>query len=384
MANIIPKADTRPDAGPKARPRPDRPVAGVQRLAAASLLGLLAGCGTTRLTDTQRTGTEQLLVSNAVDQAISQLDFSQLAGKSVFFDAQYLDGTVDRGYLVSSLRQQLLASGCTLQEERAKATYVVEARSGGLGTDRNAVLVGIPQMNVPTFVPGQPSQIPEIPFAKKTDQEGVAKIALFAYNRVTGQRLWQSGVVLARSTSKDVWVLGAGPFQQGTIRQGTEFAGELLPLPRFGGGEAENDQPLNPAVAVNQPAKWPERPAPFNDAKHLAEQQGNAVVETQFAAWQADLQVFKLLAGGSPALNSGDAKGQPAGVPSPADRGPLGTPPPQAKPVDPPPVANGGGQAETEPGRVLSSGMGAKPGNPRAETEPKEILDFALHIKPDG
>ena len=135
MANIIPKADTRPDAGPKARPRPDRPVAGVQRLAAASLLGLLAGCGTTRLTDTQRTGTEQLLVSNAVDQAISQLDFSQLAGKSVFFDAQYLDGTVDRGYLVSSLRQQLLASGCTLQEERAKATYVVEARSGGLGTE---------------------------------------------------------------------------------------------------------------------------------------------------------------------------------------------------------------------------------------------------------
>src|ERR687883_40332 len=92
------------------------------------MLALLAGCGTTRMTDTQRTATEQLLISNAVDQAVSQIDFRCLAGKPVFLDPQYLDGTVDRGYLVSSLRQQLLASGCLLQDERAKATYVVEAR----------------------------------------------------------------------------------------------------------------------------------------------------------------------------------------------------------------------------------------------------------------
>src|SRR5260370_26930149 len=91
-------------------------------------LAFVAGCGTTRMTDTQRTATEQLLLSNAVDQAVSQLDLRWLADKSVFFDPQYLDGSVDRGYLVSSLRQQLLASGCALQDDRAKATYIVEAR----------------------------------------------------------------------------------------------------------------------------------------------------------------------------------------------------------------------------------------------------------------
>src|SRR5262249_2283246 len=157
----------------------------------ALLLGLAAGCGTTRMTDSTRTATEQLLISNAVDRSVSQFDFTGLAGKKVYFDAQYLDGTVDKGYVVSSLRQHLLASGCLLQEDRKQATYVVEARSGGVGTDHSSLLVGVPQMTVPTLVPGQPSQIPEIPLAKKNDQNGVAKIAVFAYNRLTGERVWQ-------------------------------------------------------------------------------------------------------------------------------------------------------------------------------------------------
>src|SRR5262245_29739463 len=76
------------------------------------------GCGTTRVTDTTRTATEQLLVSTSVDQAVSELDFTQLAGRTVFFDPQYLEGVVDRGYVVSSLRQHLLSCGCLLQEER--------------------------------------------------------------------------------------------------------------------------------------------------------------------------------------------------------------------------------------------------------------------------
>src|SRR6266404_1993619 len=106
--------------------RRSAPAVGQLVLAAIMLAG--SGCGTTRMSDTQRTATEQLLISNAVDQVVSQLDFHCLAGKAVYFDPQYLDGAVDRGYVISSLRQQLLASGCVLQEERAKATYVVEAR----------------------------------------------------------------------------------------------------------------------------------------------------------------------------------------------------------------------------------------------------------------
>jgi hypothetical protein len=76
---------------------------------------------------------------------------------------------------------------------------------------------------------GQPTQIPEIALIKKSDMKGVAKIAVFAYDRKSGDALWQSGLVDARSTLKDTWVLGAGPFSSGSIKRRTELAGEELP-----------------------------------------------------------------------------------------------------------------------------------------------------------
>ncbi len=200
-------------------------------LAVAAALAMQAGCGTTRWSDTSRTATEQLVVSNAVDQAISHIDFQVLAGKTVFFDGQYLDGVTDKGYVTSSLRQQLLANGCMLQDDRQKADYIVEARSGAVGTDRHDLLFGIPQMTLPTLVPGMPAQIPELAAAKKTNQIGVAKIAVFAYNRKTGEPVWQSGVARASSKAKNLWVLGAGPIQSGTVRDGINFAGESIELP---------------------------------------------------------------------------------------------------------------------------------------------------------
>jgi hypothetical protein len=229
--------------------------ASVLRAARAGLLVLAAGCGTTRMTDTSRTGTEQLLISNAVDQAVSRLDFHRLAGQPVFLDPQYLDNTVDKGYVVSSLRQDLLASGCLLQEDRAKATYVIEARAGGVGTDNNSLLVGIPQTTVPTPIPGQSATIPELPLAKKAEQTGVAKIAVFAYNRKTGEPVFQSGVVQAVSTSKEVWVLGAGPFQNGPVRDRVTFAGD--PLPSFSRSGADG-KPAAGAIPVTAAASFAE------------------------------------------------------------------------------------------------------------------------------
>jgi hypothetical protein len=234
----------------------------------AALLGGALGCGTTRVTNTQRTATEQLLVSNAIDQSVSQLDFRMLAGKPVYFDAQYLGGSIDQGYVVSSLRQHLLACGCVLTEDRTQATYVVEARSGGIGTDLHQVLFGVPQMNVPSLVPGQPSLIPEIPFAKKTDQKGVAKIAVFAYNRRTGRPIWQSGIVQSQSTSKDTWVLGAGPFRRGTVGEATEFVGQQISIPLLSGKESGKEENA-PVIAVTRPAVWDELPEPPLSPYHL-------------------------------------------------------------------------------------------------------------------
>jgi len=84
--------------------------------------------------------------------------------------------------------------------------------------------------------------IPEISVARKHDHRGAAKIALFAYHRESRQPVWQSGITVAASDAKEVWVFGAGPIQYGTIHNETRFAGarirDLLP-----GEHPDRDRP---------------------------------------------------------------------------------------------------------------------------------------------
>ena len=107
------------------------------------------GCGTTRSSNTQRTATEQLLISDAIDRTVQKINFSPMAGKSVYFDESKLQQVVDQSYLVSSLRQHLLASGCILKDTREEADFIVEARAGAVGTDNHDLLFGVPATNIP-------------------------------------------------------------------------------------------------------------------------------------------------------------------------------------------------------------------------------------------
>jgi hypothetical protein len=197
---------------------------------------MLSGCGTTRWSDTQRTATEQLLISDAIDRVVSQIDSDAVAGKTVYLDATPIKQMTDSAYLTSTLRQHLLAAGCILKEKREEADYVVEVRAGAVGTDRHDLLFGVPATKIPLAlpVPGLPSALPELPLVTKTEQRAVAKIAVFAYNRHTGRPVWQSGVIPVESKIRDLWVFGAGPFQRSTIYQGTMFANQRVQLPLAG------------------------------------------------------------------------------------------------------------------------------------------------------
>ena len=202
-------------------------------IAIAILLLTLSGCGTSKWTDTGRSATEQLLITDAMDRAVSELDLRALAGKTCYIDSAPLRKITDSEYLVSCIRQHMFASGCMVMSSKGEADYIVEVRAGAVGTDRHDVLYGVPAVNVPTVVPvsGIPSQIPEMPIVKKTDQRAVVKLSLFAFNQKTGRPIWQSGAVPEESGAKAVWVLGAGPFQRGTIFDGMEFAGDKIDVP---------------------------------------------------------------------------------------------------------------------------------------------------------
>ncbi len=207
-------------------------------LAVLCLACLLAGCGTTK----QRLATEQLLLSDAVDRSIASIDFRPLSGRTVYLETKYVQsvkgsGFVNADYIISSLRQQMLAARCYLEETPESADYIAEVRVGALGTDAHDVVYGIPASNglnsAASLVPNAPAipTIPEISLAKKNDEVGAAKIAIFAYHRETREAVWQSGLSEARSTAKDTWFFGAGPFQSGTIHDKSHFAGPALDLP---------------------------------------------------------------------------------------------------------------------------------------------------------
>ncbi|HEV3437237.1 MAG TPA: DUF6655 family protein [Gemmata sp.] len=233
------------------------------RLFAGIALGACLGCGTIRMTDSTRSATEMLLVSQSADQAVAQIDFSPLAEKTVFLDASGIDkDLVDKGYVMSLVRQQMLASGALLQDDKTRAEFIVDLRIGSLGTDRHSMLVGTPAIQLPSVVPGLPTNIPELAVMKKNDQRGVAKVAVFAYNRITGRALWQSGTAESVSREHDTWLLGAGPFSHGTIRQQMELAGEPIPsLPDVikGGRPA---QPVLPGEQVYLNSQIPPPPPP--------------------------------------------------------------------------------------------------------------------------
>jgi len=190
---------------------------------------IASGCGTTRWSDSKRTATEQLLISSAVEQAVMQLDMRPLAGQSVYLDTKILDDVTDGKYLASALKHQLLASGCRLAPAQDAADVIVEARAGAIGTDRNDVLLGLPATNV--SVMGNGTSIPELALFKRTDQRGVAEVNLFAYERASGRAVWQSGLARVDSNTRDRWMLGTGPFQDGDIHERMEFAGERVLLP---------------------------------------------------------------------------------------------------------------------------------------------------------
>ena len=219
----------------------------------------VTGCGTTKWSDTSRTATEQLLLTHAMDKAVEKIDFQALAAKKVTIDSKAIDGATDNKYLVSVIRQHLLASGASVCD-MDDADYVLELRAGAVGTDRNDLFYGIPSFSLPTGLFGDSTAgttaIPEVAFIKITDQKAVVKVAMFAYNKHTNKAVWQSGSVPAETRINAKWFFGSGPWMKGDLYEGTELAGAKMPelnIPIIIESEAGYQCDI-PELTVTQPA----------------------------------------------------------------------------------------------------------------------------------
>lgn len=186
----------------------------VLNLALLGGLLLICGCATRKQSDTARTGIEQLLISTAVDRALDKVDFHPIARAKVYVEEKYLDCT-DKNYVYVALHQRLLRHDCQLVAKAEDADVVLEVTSGGVGTDRTDLFVGITELPLP---PPSPISVPRLSLYSRTRQMGTAKIGLVAYDAKTRRPVLNTDG-LARSDYKAWTILGSGGVEGGTLTQ---------------------------------------------------------------------------------------------------------------------------------------------------------------------
>lgn len=240
----------------------------------ALLSAMSVGCSSLKRSDTARTGREQMLISNAVDQSLNKVDFDSFRGRAVLVEDKYLD-CVDKGYLTASIRHRIARAGGTIAPKIDDADIVLEIRSGGLGTDTADSFLGTPAIAMPGMV-----SIPEIKLVSKTHQSATAKIGLAAYDAKTMRLLGDGGTSLSMSTDNNWHVLGVGPYQDGSIHREIKRG-----IPSTG-GQPYTELPTHVAFGGQQPA--PNRP---RLARHVQEgaAQGKASTQATPASAEATL-----------------------------------------------------------------------------------------------
>jgi hypothetical protein len=194
----------------------------MSRHSARLVCGLLATCAgltgftTASTTNTARTATEQLLISNSVDGALDKVNFTPFAGSNVYIEEKYVDG-VDSKYLIASVRHRVLHAGGRLVDKPENADAIVELRSGGIGTTTAKSFIGTPELSLPGML-----TIPEVRLIERSRQSGTAKIGLVAYTAGTKEILGTGGVTLDRADDNNWFVAGVGPWQSGSVREEIE------------------------------------------------------------------------------------------------------------------------------------------------------------------
>lgn len=199
------------------------------------VLGALFGCGTTKFSDTSRTATEQFLITSAMEDVIDEFDFSYLTGRKIFVNSF---NCTDEKYFLTILRQQLAANGVLLKDNKDEADYILEVAPGVVGTNRYDRMYGVPETKIPAVLSGGTSTtIPEMALIKRTDQKAAVKVIIWAYNKTSGEIIWQSGSKTKSAFIRDRWFFGAGPFTKSSFEKNIQIAGDTVKIPENPFGE---------------------------------------------------------------------------------------------------------------------------------------------------
>lgn len=190
---------------------------------AGTLMLMLCGCATQRVTNPERTATEQFLLSEAAVEAVAPLSFDVLHGRQVYVDDRYFAAS-EKEFVLGELRAKLLLAGVQLALDLRDAEIILEVRSAGVGIDRYDSLIGIPAIGTTASttsaaagVPVAGIVTPEVAIVKEIKQVSFASVAYVAYWANTGEVVASSGPSVGRAYRDDWWILGFGPRTLGNI-----------------------------------------------------------------------------------------------------------------------------------------------------------------------
>lgn len=166
------------------------------------------GCrSTVSSTNTSASASQQLLLNSSADCVIASFDFAPLAGRTCFLNTGGL-GTESEGYVPFRIREQMITQGVRLVDSRDEAEVIVEAGLAVYGTDSQQDEIGITDAN----------SVPDVHVYIRGTQYGVVKLSMFAWEKETGQCLWNTPMMRADSHQNVVKFLGTGPFYSGSIQ----------------------------------------------------------------------------------------------------------------------------------------------------------------------
>lgn len=153
------------------------------------MASMAVGCSLTRdVTKTNRTATEQLLLTQAIERSLKNLSLPLPDGSTVALDTAGLTGEGDEAFAGKVLATHLNQQGFRVLSNAADATYRVQVIIQALGTEQGTSFVGMPQIQSMVI----PFSLPEIALYKNIHQQGVVRWSLDVYEAKAGRHISSS------------------------------------------------------------------------------------------------------------------------------------------------------------------------------------------------
>lgn len=173
---------------------------------------------------TSPSATQQILLAQAYDQALQDVDYQLLVGKKVYLDATNIK-LANAGWQAYRLREELCRRGVLLQTKPEEAELIVEASVAVNGTDAEMGSFGISMPAISQAASVLSSSSGSL--VQSINQYATIRLSLFAYESKSRQFYWESGPIERVSWARATYAPFLPVFRSGTITTPAQATGRM-------------------------------------------------------------------------------------------------------------------------------------------------------------